>query len=693
MKKKYFLIVLVNFIYVAGVTQTVTISSLLKEMTDRNRLAKFPQPYYQSLQASSYNRESVSPNKPGWFADSDGVGYIRTEEINGKTEWVIMEDEGPGCITRIWAVCFYYGLENTIGANIKFYIDGAKEPVINTNFFKLVKGQDILKKPFADSSARAGNFYFPIPYQKSCKITMDKKAFYNIINYRKYPPGTAVQSFTMEQFNATKNLQKQIGNELITHTEAKGNLIKKTATIEPGNEVKINLPKGNQAIKQLEISFANKEDMAAVLRSVVLVGEFDKEQTVWAPVGDFFNNVGKQRPYQMWERTVTKEGNMICRWVMPYQKEGTISLKNSGKIPATINVKIITEKLKWDNNSMHFFATWRMDEPYPTFPIFDWNFLEAEGKGVIVGDEMAVLNPSEGWWGEGDEKIYVDDDIKRNFPSHFGTGTEDYYGWAGGIVPTPRDEFAKPFLGNIIVGEKNAMGYNVCTRTRVLDAIPFTKKIKFDMEASCGTRSTSFLLQYSQITFWYALPGVKHNRKPLPNMAAMSLPTLKELQDKMAIARGKKYFVPGAIEAELLPLTNNKNVMENLEEIQVWGEISNGEMKNLWFEKEGDFAEIKITEQFEKSTLQMCAAVGQSSGNFDIYVNGIKKTSQDFFTGHSGMTTPLIQLGEIEPKDNAFIIRIVYKGKSPKATMNKKRFSLGIDYFLVNNNFFKRKEK
>ncbi|MFW6277730.1 MAG: DUF2961 domain-containing protein, partial [Prolixibacteraceae bacterium] len=104
-------------------------------------------------------------------------------------------------------------------------------------------------------------------------------------------------------------------------------------------------------------------------------------------------------------------------------------------------------------------------------------------RGVVVGDQWTVLNPTEGWWGEGDEKIYVDEDFDRNFPSHFGTGTEDYYGWAGGVVPTPADQFSKPFLGNIIVGHPRSQGYNVCTRTRVLDAIPFNEKLKFDFES------------------------------------------------------------------------------------------------------------------------------------------------------------------------------------------------------------------
>ncbi len=38
------------------------------------------------------------------------------------------------------------------------------------------------------------------------------------------------------------------------------------------------------------------------------------------------------------------------------------------------------------------------------------------------------------------------------FQGIFGTGTEDYYGWAGGVVPTRTDEFSSPYLSNVRVG-------------------------------------------------------------------------------------------------------------------------------------------------------------------------------------------------------------------------------------------------
>lgn len=664
----------------------VNLSSLLNEMVDREQITRFPTTNYRTLQASSYNRESVSPDKPGWFADSDGVSFIRTEENNGKKEWVIMEDEGPGVITKIWAVCFYYGLEDTTGANINIYLDGETTPTISTNFFKLIKGQGFIKAPFADKSTRAGNLYLPIPYARSCKITMDKKAFYNIINYRKYSEGTKVKTFTMEEFQQLAALRRKVGTTLENPPNAEGNKRTESKTLTKGDKLVIDFD-GGGAIREIAIKFGKTHNMAQALRSLVLRAEFDGQETVWVPVGDFFNNVGKSHSYQMWERAVRAEGTMICRWMMPFQDDATLSLENYGDVSVEATMSLISGEYEWDEHAMHFYATWRMDDPTATFPLYDWNFLEAEGKGLIVGDEWAVLNPIEGWWGEGDEKIYVDDDFDRNFPSHFGTGTEDYYGWAGGVVPTPADEFSKPFLGNIIVGNPNSKGYNVCTRTRVLDAIPFQQKIKFDIESSCGKRSKSHFLQYAQTTFWYARPGVTHNRPLLPEKAEATLPTIADLEELIKAATEKQYIVDGALEAEILAVSDkSEGVVENFAPIPQWGELSSGALKNLWFTEKGDFAELRITEQFEKASLSFSATLGRPCGHFNIYVNGKLKTTQDFYSGHAGMTNPYINLGECEPVDNAFAIRFEYLGPGNNGQKEKGKKALGLDFFLISNN-------
>ena len=110
------------------------------------------------------------------------------------------------------------------------------------------------------------------------------------------------------------------------------------------------------------------------------------------------------------------------------------------------------------------------------------------------------------------------------------------------MLPTKADEFHHPFLNNVKVGglDGHTMGYNILTRERALDAIPFNKRLRFDMESSFGTdmRNKWNLLGYSAVTFFYALPGAKHNRPGIPDAARkpiMSVEQLQRMSDKIKV--------------------------------------------------------------------------------------------------------------------------------------------------------------
>jgi hypothetical protein len=77
---------------------------------------------------------------------------------------------------------------------------------------------------------------------------------------------------------------------------------------------------------------------------------------------------------------------------------------------------------------------------------------------------------------------------------------------------------------------QDTRGYNICTRTRALDAIPFKERLVFDMESSFGVdiRRPWDLLGYSAVTYWYAKPGAVHNRPPLPREAAKPVVSMEQ---------------------------------------------------------------------------------------------------------------------------------------------------------------------
>lgn len=539
----------------AGLTsaQQLSFESLLNEMTDRDRLVSFPDPTYRCLQASSYNRASVPPRgSEGWFADSDGTGFIRVEEHGGRREWVLMEHAGPGCVSRIWTPYFYYDLNDHRGPNIRFYLDGAEEPAIEANFIELLtqgayanapekRNSLRVPAPLAGYTARAGDLYLPVPFGRSCRITLDRKPFYYIINYGAYPDNTSVQTWSRAAYDAAAPRLAETCSALLAATDfAGGTETELSRTIAPGASAALELPPGANAVRHIEVRLL---PVAATrrLRSTVLRAVFDGAETIWTPLGDFFCSGEQINPFRTWEREVNADGEMICRWVMPYRESAVISLENLGPDPVDAVLRVHTAPRAWTDASMYFHARWRMDDPVPGTPFQDWNFVDIAGKGVYVGDAWSILCADTGWWGEGDEKIYIDGDYdERQFPSHFGTGTEDYYGWAGGEVPTGADAFSAPFLANVRIGNPaNPRGWNICTRTRILDAIPFATRLRFDMEASFGVqmRNPWDLLQYGAVTFWYAEPGASHNCPPLPDWAAQPPMTVEELDARQAHLR------------------------------------------------------------------------------------------------------------------------------------------------------------
>lgn len=652
--------------------QEITMQQLLREMVDRNALTLWPDSVpYRTLQASSYNRASVAPDRPGWFADSDGVFCIRTEtNRNGQTEWVLMEDEGPGVITKIWAVCFYYGLDNRTGGNINIYLDGADEPAIRCNFFDFVQGRAFVRPPLAAASRRAGNCYLPIPYAKGCKVTMDRKVFYHIINYRSYPAGTPVRTFTMDDFRRSAALVDSVSQVLDSGTAsplpAGGQTRRAKVVLAPGSAHTLRLRGRRQAIGQLEFRLSAADTVQA-LRSTVLKMSFDGEQTVWTPLGDFFNNGVGHQAYRMWERSVRPDGTMVCRWVMPFRRRASVTLENLGRQPVEADFSVISQPYRWQDNSLYFHSRWQTGEPTPGFPLFDYNFVKVEGCGRYVGDQMTVLNPTQGWWGEGDEKVYVDNDT---FPSHFGTGTEDYYGWAGGVVPTPADEFSQPFLASVRVAAPRSMGYNTCTRTRSLDAIPFARRLDFNMESSSGTRTSWFHLLYAVNTYFYARPGAVTNRAPLPGWAARPVMSLSELQALCEQSKARRYICPDAVEAEAMQTWQTASGVAPVERMEVWGELSDGAARCFRLPA-GGFAEVRLTEVFHAVPLRVCLLTGPRCGPVEIWVNGRRMSEVRLQAEHAGVT--VVDLGTCSPVENALTLRFVARSAC----------QLGVDYFLM----------
>ncbi|MGJ8640499.1 MAG: glycoside hydrolase family 172 protein [Opitutaceae bacterium] len=508
-------------------------------MVDRDAVARFPEKDFRLKQHSSYNRASKTPDEPkGWFTNQDynpkranTHNFIRIEENNGRQEWVLMDHQAPGAIVRTW-MPWLHQLKPNANITMRIYLDGATEPAIEGNMLGLFDGTGLIPYPFAHPSLRSAVSFFPIPYAKSCKVTTDKKPFFFQFTFREYDEGVPIETFTMKDFEAAKELTEETGKRLLSPSAPRaGDPQSFSVRLDDQEEKSLELPSGVAAVRELSIKLGDYSD-PNITRLVVLKMEFDGKETVWCPIGDFFGSGIGLNPMQGWYRTVAEDGMMTCRWVMPYQKGGKVSLVNLSGDPIDAALQVKTGDWTWDERSMYFNAAWRGQYPVPTRPFSDWNYVTLKGRGVYVGDTLTVMNPVESWWGEGDEKIWVDGE---DFPSIFGTGTEDYYAYSWGGRST--DFYEHPFHAQPFANKynklnrkpksddsRNTMGFSVETRSRALDTMPFGSSLQLDMEVWSGTDCD---MGYQVGTYWYAFPDTTSNRKPEP-VELLNVPPLPD---------------------------------------------------------------------------------------------------------------------------------------------------------------------
>jgi len=516
--------------------ETIHLVSLLEDMLDRTKIAEFPHPEFTCKQASSYNRRSKTPGNPDWFAGCDFDQFYGSVDVGGRKEWIMLDVDGPGVVTRWWLTQF-----NNAGT-IRIYLDGAAEPLVAGQGIKLVGGVEggiLTGPPLATIVSGGRNLYLPIPFVAHCRITFESQKaganftnaapsfaneslFYNI-NYLQYPAGTAVKSLTLADLEANRGLIAKVGRELL---QPENNVLligRKVAggreTLKPGESL-VRQVGGSGAVAVLRLKL-NASDISQAMRSTILTAAFDGKQTIAAPVGEFFGCGPGLNPFKDWWRMVDKDGWMTCWWPMPFKESAAVSVTNhSTTEPVEVELADIgITDWKWTGRTMIFHTAWRGENRVrfgsnsdPQY-IKDWNYVTITGRGVYVGDSLSLYNrpAMQGglgpWWGEGDEKIFVDGEA---FPSHFGTGSEDYYGYAfNGGSP-----FSTPFHCQPMAKGNSGIGHTTNARVRFHDRIPFKTGFKFDMEVyhwQPGTRN-----DYATTTHWYTFDGATDNGQATP---------------------------------------------------------------------------------------------------------------------------------------------------------------------------------
>ena len=447
---------------------------------------------------------------------------------------VLARITGPGVVYRIWSA----GPTGTL----KFYADGADQPVIACGFKEYLAGECVADKAFA-----VGRFanYTPIPFQQSLIVTAEKfklEGAYYQITYMTFDADPGVKTVTAPGPAADPDdlaaAVKFWGSEGHAPARDPGGAAMENSSlllIHPGRPETITID-GAGMITELKV--ADADDALATLEEVRMRVSYDgaDEAAVDSPVDAFFGNrfdprqKGRDGAYELIPVSATALG-YSCRWPMPFARGVKLTFENTGSADRRVRVSASRRAFSLlPPNAMRFHALYRendypdelsKDKVYGLDYRVDQNtnyvVLDRGGMGYYVGCFLFVRSLGTLWWGEGDEMIWVDGGDKALIR---GTGTEDEYNWSFGF-----EENRYPVSGALLCphlkkrAAQTTLGYNVLYRFRLGDFVPFRESIKVTYERLGNTTgwvdrypgspvnvSHSRGDDYRSVAFWYERP-------------------------------------------------------------------------------------------------------------------------------------------------------------------------------------------
>ena len=468
------------------------------------------------MQWSSYDRKSrydaAQEKYIGWDANGDGDGIIRKEG----DKLVFAEMQGPGCIWRTWSAAPKEG-------HVRIYLDGASEPAVDLPFVGYFdhKNAPFTRSAIVHTVSMGWNNYTPIPYQKSCKIVADPGwgAYYHF-DYETFPKGTHVPTFKRE-LSAEENAALDKANDVLANCSYSPppkprdeKRFTRDVVVPAGGSVVVANLAGMRAVTSLRLKLDLPPAPADrdVLRELALQIKWDgeKEPSVWAPLGDFFGTAGANN-YRSLPLGHTGDEWWYCNWYMPFSLSAQVELINDGKTARHVHLELTHTDISQSPTSLsrlgRFHAKWHRDALLPAEPerAIDWPLLKTEGPGRFVGVMLHVWNPRGGWWGEGDEKFFVDGE---KFPSTFGTGSEDYFGYAWCCPQLFQNAYH-----NQTHNDGNNRGHVSVNRWHITDNIPFQKSFEGCIEKYYANDRPTL---YAATAYWYQAPGTKDPYGPRP---------------------------------------------------------------------------------------------------------------------------------------------------------------------------------
>jgi len=653
----------------------ITYKEVVSRLTDLKTLAHPAPSGEKCIESSAYNKLSRYNEETGCYENwgqnwDEGYDAPRTEDGG----YIIADMTGAGAVVRIWSA-------NPQQGHVKFFIDGEDEPRIDMPFYQLFGEGEFpfnLKELCYDAS-RGKNCFVPITYSKSCKIILydDWGMFYQV-NYIKFPSGYQVPSFKFPVSEEDKRALKEANAffEKRDYASVKLSDCVKTITVPAGGKAVILKESMSGAVTNIKIKLNDAKSDWEALAELTLEAYWDEEEkpSIWTTLGGFFASITGLNESKSLPLGVSN-GVMYSNWFMPYHSAQMI-ISNDGNTDYSISYEVTTEKLSSEEVSklMRFHAKWnRAKDPAKSDRWPDAQFLETEGRGRYTGTSLHIYkeigtgDPAyypEWWWGEGDEKFFVDGE---KFPSWFGTGSEDYFGYAwGSWNPFERPFHSQPFTNGGMFG----IGNRLNNRFHLIDSVPFEKSFEACLEKYHRDHYANWVFT----NFWYLESSGKDKYMPV-TLAERTSYYEKPFPKPSLFYEGEEMII---IE------TTGMQKAETQDMTMFDGEWSNESQLIFMAGTEGEYVKLRINiPESKEYDIRVCLTKASDYGivqhyaddellgePIDLYDEAVTKTSE-------------ISLGKIFFKEGLHEIKIVSTGKNSKS----KGYFYGLDYMSFSTDF------
>jgi hypothetical protein len=240
-------------------------------------------------------------------------------------------------------------------------------------------------------------------------------------------------NFKNSSVSSFENINGLKGEGGKTNHSAKGNAAEE---LKSGQSKTLLELQGPGIIQRMWFTLQNRTPQMMRALRLRIYWDGEPKPAVDVPFGDFFGyGLSKVVKFETALFSNPEGRSFNCMIPMPFKKGTKVVITNeSPNSIGSLFFDIDFVKLeKPENDALYFHSYWTRQRTSELRK--DFEFLpEITGKGRFLGVNIGVnADPGYGetWWGEGEVKMYIDND--KVLPTINGTGTEDYIGTAWGM--------------------------------------------------------------------------------------------------------------------------------------------------------------------------------------------------------------------------------------------------------------------